>query len=157
MNLVSIHEGLADENRLRIVSLLTHGPLGVKHLQEIVGISQVRVSKHLAYLRDRGIVEVERRQNWMLYRISADPHPVLKAHLECLRECVGGMAPFEADLRARLANEGDVVRIQLLRSRAGREAEPAGATADAALEEKRKTGSDAQATWVPYGEGDYVD
>lgn len=114
MNLISIYEGLADLHRLRIVHLLAHGPLGVKHLQGILGISQVRVSKHLAYLRIRGLVEVDRHQNWMLYRLPVSPAPELAANLKCLTECVHAVDPFQADLQARAALQGEVHRVTQL-------------------------------------------
>lgn len=111
MNLIPIYEGLADVNRLRIVHLLSQGPLAVKHLQGILGISQVRVSKHLAYLRKRGMVEVDRNRNWMIYRLPALPSAGLTAQVKCLAECAPGMPILDADLSARLAIQAEVDRI----------------------------------------------
>lgn len=148
MNLVCIYQGLSDENRLRIVHLLAHGPLGVKHLQNILGISQVRVSKHLAYLRERGIVEVDRTRNWMFYRLPVDPAPELKAHFSCLTECVRGTPVFEADMVARQAIQPEVERV----TRVARRVEP---------QERLSPPASAQSTvggvWGPYGDSDYVD
>ncbi len=111
MNLIRIYEGLADVNRLRIVHLLSQGPLAVKHLQGILGISQVRVSKHLAYLRKRGMVEVDRNRNWMIYRLPALPSAELKAQVKCLSECAPGMPILDADLLARRAIQPEVDQV----------------------------------------------
>ena len=111
MDLIPIYEGLADVNRLRIVHLLSQGPLPVKHLQGILGISQVRVSKHLAYLRKRGMVEVDRNRNWMIYRLPALPSAELTAQVRCLAECASGMPILDADLVARRAIQAEVDQI----------------------------------------------
>lgn len=60
---------LADENRLRLIFHLRHEPCRVTHLAEHLGISQASVSKHLAVLRQSGLVTVERRGTEAIYRI----------------------------------------------------------------------------------------
>ena len=69
MELVQIYECFCDRTRLRILHLLTQSSLCVCHLQDILDKPQVKISKHLAYLRERGLVEVERDQNWMIYSL----------------------------------------------------------------------------------------
>ena len=54
MEPVQIYECLCDPTRLRILHLLTRSALCVCHFQEILGQPQVKISKHLAYLRERG-------------------------------------------------------------------------------------------------------
>ena len=56
-SLVQIYECLCDRTRLRILHLLGQGPLCVCHFQEVLGEAQVKVSKHLAYLRARALVD----------------------------------------------------------------------------------------------------
>ncbi len=51
MDLIQIYQCLCDPTRLRILHLLTQTPLCVCHFQEILGEPQVKVSKHLSYLR----------------------------------------------------------------------------------------------------------
>ncbi|MEY4005292.1 MAG: hypothetical protein RLZZ221_1388 [Verrucomicrobiota bacterium] len=67
MQLIRIHECLCDRTRLRIIHLLTAGPLCVCHFQAALREPQVKVSKHLAYLRTRGLVVAKRQGNWMVY------------------------------------------------------------------------------------------
>ena len=97
MHLVTIYGCLCDRTRLRLVHLLLQGPLCVCHFQSILKEPQVKVSKHLRYLRENGFVEAERSANMMIYRLPEHPSPQLKANLACLRECVQGDKLFAAD------------------------------------------------------------
>ncbi len=101
MELVKIYECLCDATRLRLLNLLGQGPLCVCHFQEILGEPQVKISKHLAYLRIRGLVEVERQGNWMIYGLPAKPTRELKKNLACLQDCAKENAIYRRDL-ARL-------------------------------------------------------
>jgi DNA-binding transcriptional ArsR family regulator len=69
MELIRIYECLCDETRLRVLHLLAQGPLCVCHFQEILREPQVKISKHLAYLRSRGLVVCERQGTWMIYAL----------------------------------------------------------------------------------------
>ena len=97
MNLVRIHECLCDRTRLRIMNLLLDGPLCVCHLQEVLREPQVKVSRHLAYLRERGLLAAERCGQWMIYRLPADPPPALAAQLACLQDAAAEEAVFRQD------------------------------------------------------------
>ena len=98
MELIQIYECLCDATRLRILNLLAQGPLCVCHFQEVLGEPQVKISKHLAYLRARGLVEVERKGNWMIYELPAKPSRELAANLACLQDCATEKAVFRRDL-----------------------------------------------------------
>lgn len=102
MDLVRVHECLCDRTRLRIVHLLLGGPLCVCHLQEVLREPQVKVSRHLAYLRERGMVTPERCGQWMVYRLPAKRPAALEANLACLQDCAGEERVFRDD-KARLA------------------------------------------------------
>jgi ArsR family transcriptional regulator len=99
MDLVQIHQCFSDRTRLRILHLLAKSPLCVCHFQTILGESQVKISKHLAYLRDKGIVEVERDQNWMVYSLPRKRGPELETNLKCLQDCVRSDREFARDLK----------------------------------------------------------
>ena len=101
MELVEIYECLCDRTRLRLLHVLAQGPLCVCHFQAVLAEPQVKISKHLAYLRARGLVEVERAGNWMVYELPAKPTRELKANLACLQECAQENPVFQRDL-ARL-------------------------------------------------------
>ncbi|MCK9590094.1 MAG: metalloregulator ArsR/SmtB family transcription factor [Terrimicrobiaceae bacterium] len=99
MPLVRIYECLCDETRLRAIQLLTRGPLCVCHLQAALGIPQARVSQHLSYLRERGMVENRREGTWMIYSLPAKPSRELSRHLACLQDCSVSDRRFRADLK----------------------------------------------------------
>ena len=97
--LIEVYNCLCDETRLRIVHLLAQGPLCVCHLQDLLKLGQVAVSKHLAYLRKRGMVEARRHEQWMIYSLPAVPSPELDWQLRCLQDCLPTHPIFRDDLR----------------------------------------------------------
>ncbi|MCF7688491.1 MAG: metalloregulator ArsR/SmtB family transcription factor [Cephaloticoccus sp.] len=99
MDLVTIYECLCDRTRLRILNLLGTRPLCVCHFQELLGEPQVKISKHLAYLRKRGLVEATREGNWMIYRLPEKPSAELAKNLACLQDCVQGDKGLKKDLQ----------------------------------------------------------
>lgn len=101
MELVKIYECLCDRTRLRILHLLASRPLCVCHFQDLLDEPQVKISKHLAYLRRRGLVEAAREGNWMIYRLPAKPSAELDRNLRCLQDCAQEEPQFRQDL-ARL-------------------------------------------------------
>jgi ArsR family transcriptional regulator, arsenate/arsenite/antimonite-responsive transcriptional repressor len=101
MDLVRIYECLCDRTRLRILSLLAGGPLCVCQVQAALAEPQVKISKHLGYLKRNGMVEAERRGNWMIYRLPRRRAPALRANLACLQDCAAEDPIFRRD-QARL-------------------------------------------------------
>lgn len=63
----------ADPTRLRLLALLAGGEATVGELQEILGQSQPRVSRHLRLLDDAGLVTHFRDGHWMYYRLATGP------------------------------------------------------------------------------------
>src|SRR3954463_428771 len=61
---------LADKTRLRLLNLMREDEICVCFFTEVLGQSQPKISRHLAYLRNAGIVEARRDGKWMHYRIS---------------------------------------------------------------------------------------
>jgi ArsR family transcriptional regulator, arsenate/arsenite/antimonite-responsive transcriptional repressor len=112
VQLIQIYECLCDQTRLRLLNVLAQGPLCVCHFQTILDEPQVKISKHLAYLRQRGLVEVEREGNWMVYALPAKPSRELRMNLACLQDCSREEALFQRDLvrlkklAPRLASSG---------------------------------------------------
>ncbi len=106
MKLVQIYQCLCDETRLRLLNLLLQGPLCVCHLHGVLGESQVKISKHLGYLKARGLVTAKREGNWMIYALPPERErpPELVANLACLQDCTAENAVFKRD-RAKLAKQ----------------------------------------------------
>lgn len=60
---------LADKTRLRLLNLMRDGEICVCFFTEVLGESQPKISRHLAYLRNAGVVAARRDGKWMHYRI----------------------------------------------------------------------------------------
>lgn len=101
MDLIRIYQCFCDVTRLRILHLLTRGPLCVCHFQEILDLPQAKISQHLAYLRKHALVETTRHGNWMIYRLPARRSAELDKNLSCLQDCVTSEKPFRDDLKKR--------------------------------------------------------
>ena len=99
MELIRIYECLCDATRLRLLHLLTQGPLCVCHLQDILGEPQVKVSKHLSYLKTHKMVESRREGNWRVYSLIGHPSQELQANLACLQDCAREQPQFRRDLK----------------------------------------------------------
>ena len=69
---------LADRNRLRLLNLMGDDEICVCFFVEILQMPQPKVSRHLAYLRNAGIVESRRDGKWIHYRMTPpkDEHAV---------------------------------------------------------------------------------
>lgn len=68
----ALFHSLADETRLRIVQRLAQGEARVVDLTAELGLAQSTVSKHLACLRDCGLVTAEQNWRYVIYRLSDD-------------------------------------------------------------------------------------
>lgn len=62
-------KALADGTRLRLLNLMGEAEVCVCFFVEVLGMSQPKVSRHLAYLRRVGVVEARREGKWMHYRV----------------------------------------------------------------------------------------
>src|SRR5437868_5933430 len=98
-DLIQIYQCFCDRTRLRLLHLLAKSPLCVCHFQDILGEPQVKISKHLAYLRSRGMVATEREQNWIIYSLPSRRSAELERNLKCLQDCVQTDAVFKRDLQ----------------------------------------------------------
>lgn len=63
------YRALADRTRLRLLNLLGDDEVCVCFFVEVLGMSQPKVSRHLAYLRRAGVVASRREGKWMHYRV----------------------------------------------------------------------------------------
>lgn len=81
---------LADRTRLRLLNLMDGKEVCVCYFVEILGQSQPKISRHLAYLRRASIVTARRDGKWMHYKIVVPKHPgaarILSETLSVLRE-----------------------------------------------------------------------
>jgi len=106
-------KGMADETRLRILSLLSRrGELCVCDLMRVLEMPQSTVSRHMAYLKNSGWVADRREGIWVHYSLAEPSDCVHEALLKCVRECFGRFARFEGDERKleSLVEEGECCR-----------------------------------------------
>jgi DNA-binding transcriptional ArsR family regulator len=101
MKLLQIYRCFCDETRLRILHLLTKGPLCVCHFQDMLQLPQVAVSKQLAYLRGNRLVTAKRHEKWMIYSLPGKASAELDLQLRCLQDCVQSHPIFRDDLKRR--------------------------------------------------------
>ncbi|MCW5699065.1 MAG: metalloregulator ArsR/SmtB family transcription factor [Rhodospirillales bacterium] len=94
---------LAEPTRLRSLMLLTsNDPLCVCELTWALDVSQPKMSRHLAFLRDCGIVEDRKVANRVFYRLSPSLPEWAKSVLNSVSEGTQSRGRFEED-RERLA------------------------------------------------------
>ena len=98
LKLIQIYECLCDETRLRILNLLSVTPLCVSHIQKILQMGQVKVSKHLNYMKERGMLEATRCENRTLYSLAKATSPELETNMKCLQDCCKEYPIFLEDL-----------------------------------------------------------
>ena len=101
-DLALLFAALSDRTRLRLLNLMDGREVCVCYFVEVLGQSQPKISRHLAYLRRAGVVEARREGKWMHYRVTVPGHAgaakILRETLAALRE----EKPMQADL-ARLS------------------------------------------------------
>ena len=101
MDLATLFAALADRTRLRLLNLMQGREVCVCYFVEILGQSQPKISRHLAYLRRAGIVQARRDGKWMHYRIERPAEAAAAVILDA------ALASFAADAEMR----GDLARL----------------------------------------------
>lgn len=94
-----VFKGFADPTRIRILSLLVAGELCVCDIVEILRLPQPTVSRHLAYLRRMGLVEVTRGWKFAHYRLAEPGHAVHQNLINCVRTCFRGIKSLDRERR----------------------------------------------------------
>jgi ArsR family transcriptional regulator, arsenate/arsenite/antimonite-responsive transcriptional repressor len=111
-----VFKAISDETRLQIMALIfRHGEVCVCEVEQILGITQSKASRHLRYLRDAGVLADRRDGVTVYYGVPASQTPEVSAILMLLRGLLSSMslpdaAPMLVQLRAARAN-GDAARL----------------------------------------------
>lgn len=92
-----LFKALSDDTRLRIMGLLLNGELCVCEVMAILELPQSTVSRHLAYLKNSGLVSDRRRGIWMHYQLSAGESNIHKDLIELLREDIAEIPQVRDD------------------------------------------------------------
>src|ERR1017187_844685 len=69
VGLARLFAALSDPTRLRLLNLMDGREVCVCYFVEILKQGQPKISRHLAYLRNAGIVSARREGKWMHYSI----------------------------------------------------------------------------------------
>ena len=94
-------KALSDETRLQIMTLLLENDeLCVCDFVGALGQTQSKISRHLRYLYNAGLVEDRRSGRWMHYRLSSTLEPAQRTVVAALAAAVGDEQ--KAELRQAL-------------------------------------------------------
>ena len=103
---------LADSTRLRCLLLMqAEGELCVCELTHALNLSQPKISRHLAHLREAGVLVARRSGTWMNYRINPDLQAWALEILQTTLKGVRNTEPFISDqnLLESMANRPGLV------------------------------------------------
>jgi ArsR family transcriptional regulator, arsenate/arsenite/antimonite-responsive transcriptional repressor len=84
---IELFKAFADSVRLRLLNLLADGEVCVCHLHEALDLPQSTVSRHLAYLRKRGLVVGRKEGLWVHYRLAKPAGGLHRQLMGCLAAC----------------------------------------------------------------------
>jgi ArsR family transcriptional regulator, arsenate/arsenite/antimonite-responsive transcriptional repressor len=90
---------LADKTRLRLLNLMRRNEVCVCFFTEVLGESQPKISRHLAYLRNAGIVAARRDGKWMHYSIVWPEDEGARQTLEAALDWLGGREEMQIDVQ----------------------------------------------------------
>jgi len=92
---------LSDLTRLRVLTLLSReGELCVCELTHALGEIQPKISRHLALLREAGVVLDRRQGQWIYYRVNPELPAWARDVLMTTSDGVITQPPFNEDLQA---------------------------------------------------------
>ncbi|HWT66207.1 MAG TPA: metalloregulator ArsR/SmtB family transcription factor [Terracidiphilus sp.] len=100
-SLAQVFAALSDPTRLSLLNLIDGREVCVCYFVDVLGQSQPKISRHLAYLRRAGLVSARREGKWMHYRLEIPAAPETAALLECTLAALRADRALQAD-RARL-------------------------------------------------------
>ncbi|MBW2391537.1 MAG: ArsR family transcriptional regulator [Deltaproteobacteria bacterium] len=112
-DLQRVFKTLSDPTRIRILRLLENEQLVVQELMEVLGMAQSRVSRHLAILREAGLVADRRDRTFVSYRMTPQSEPWWRDAWKLVRENLKGDSTAERDdaaLARVVANRGETSR-----------------------------------------------
>ena len=89
---------LSDSTRLRCLMLMqAEGELCVCELTHTLNLSQPKVSRHLAHLREAGVLLARRNGTWMFYRVNPDMPSWSRQILQTALDGTRNSEPFISD------------------------------------------------------------
>lgn len=84
-----IFRSFADESRVRIIHLLYRNEeMSVSDLELVLDFTQTKTSRHMSYLRNSGLVNAIKRDQWILYSIKDEVYDMVSQMIEFLSKDV---------------------------------------------------------------------
>ena len=93
---------LADRTRLRLLNLMSDGEVCVCFFVEVLDSPQPKISRHLAFLRNAGLVKARRQGKWMHYSIDRPANETARRVFEQTLHALSNDPDMQRD-RATLA------------------------------------------------------
>lgn len=97
--MVEIFKALAEESRLRILSILLENDMCVCEIENCLKLKQSNISRHLSALKSCGVLESYKQAQWVYYKINESfitEHENLWLYLE---DKLKGLPSFEEDYK----------------------------------------------------------
>lgn len=70
--MINIFKALADETRLRILSIIFNGEMCVCEIEKSLGLTQSNASRHLTALKDAKILSSIKHAQWTYYKLDEE-------------------------------------------------------------------------------------
>lgn len=118
--LTPLTKALADEHRLRMLMLLSGGELCVCQIIEIFPLANSTVSKHLAILRQAGLLQSRKSGRWVYFALAQQPDPVVQQALDWVYSSLQSDPQIRADA-AQLSAVLQIDPVELCRRQSGRD------------------------------------
>src|SRR3989304_2188320 len=98
--LARLFKSMSDETRLRILHLLTYGELCVCDLIEVLCLPQSTISRHMAYLKNAGLVKDRRNKVWIHYSLSNPKNDMHNLQINFIKNKLKEYSEFKEDLNS---------------------------------------------------------
>ena len=85
-NTALVFKAFCDENRIKILNILSTGEKCACKLLEALSVTQPTLSHHMKILCDSGVVSARKEGKWMYYSLSHEGLRVAENYLETLKK-----------------------------------------------------------------------
>ena len=89
--------GPSGSGKTTLLNLIAGGEICVCHLHEALDLPQSTVSRHLAYLRKRGLVIGRKEGLWVHYRLAKPAGELHRKLIDCIGVCCREISPLKED------------------------------------------------------------
>jgi ArsR family transcriptional regulator len=95
--LEGLYAALSDRTRLRLLNLMADGEICVCFFIDVLDQPQPTISRHLAYLRNAGLVADRRDGKWIHYSVTTPADPNLRRAFASALEALSSDASMQKD------------------------------------------------------------